>query len=339
MSQASTGAASFGDLVELSSARVGGKALACSDEFFAPKENLLEPGRGIFIPDKYTEFGKWMDGWESRRKRVPGYDWCILKLGIPGVVMGVDIDTNHFLGNYPPFASLEALEDDSDPSVATLTGKKAKWVGILPQAPLRGSSQNLFAIAAGRRFTHLRLNIYPDGGVARLKVYGRAAPDWSRFKKGAPIDLAAVENGGTVAGCSDMFFGNKDNMLMPGRSKDMGDGWETRRRRGPGSDWCVVALGAPGRLVKLEVDTNHFKGNHPDTLMIEGIDLRGDALLFYAGREYAWTEVLPRTKMKPHFRHFLDAELAARGPFTHLRLTSFPDGGVSRFRAWCTREA
>lgn len=335
MSEFSTNqVAAFAGLIDLAAERVGGKALFANDEFFAPKENLLKPGRGVFIPDKYTEFGKWMDGWETRRKRVPGYDYCIIKLGIAGVIQGVDIDTNHFLGNHPPYASLEACSVADDANLDALTA--SDWQTILPKSPLKPGSQNLFAIASAQRWTHIRLNIFPDGGVARLRVYGVAQPDWSRFKKDELIDLVAVENGGLPLACSDMFFSAMENLIMPGRSTNMGYGWETKRRRGPGYDWIILQLGHAGTIKRVCVDTNHFKGNYPDTCSLEGCYQHagtGDEL---SKPEIAWQEILPRTKLQAHAEHFFENELHARGPFTHVRLNIFPDGGVSRLRVWGT---
>lgn len=325
--------AAFAGLIDLAAERVGGKALYANDEFFAPKENLLKPGRGVFIPDKYTEFGKWMDGWETRRKRVPGYDHCIIKLGIPGVIKGVDIDTNHFLGNHPPYASLEAIHANDDITNEMLMAA-SEWQALLPKSPLKPGSQNLFAVASEKRWTHIRLNIFPDGGVARLRVYGVALPDWSRFKKEELIDLVAVENGGLPLACSDMFFSAMENLIMPGRSTNMGDGWETKRRRGPGYDWIILQLGAPGLIKRICVDTNHFKGNFPDTCSLEGCQhsaSTGDEL---SQPEVAWQEILPRTKLQAHAEHFFQKELRSHGPFTHVRLNIFPDGGVSRLRLW-----
>ncbi|HEX4640954.1 MAG TPA: allantoicase, partial [Chthoniobacterales bacterium] len=254
-------------LVDLAAERVGGKALFANDEFFAEKENLLKSGRGIFIADKYTDRGKWMDGWETRRRRTPGHDWCVVQLGLRGVIKQVDIDTNHFLGNHPPFASLDAvcLANGLPDEIESLAGTP-----ILNKSPLNPGSQNLFAIASEQTWTHVRLNIFPDGGVARFRVYGIVVPDWSRVKPGELVDLAAVENGGVPLACSDMFFSSMNNLIMPGRSENMGDGWETRRRRGPGHDWIILKLGLPGTIRKIEVDTNHFKGNYPDMCSIEG---------------------------------------------------------------------
>lgn len=322
----------FTEFIDLAAENVGGQALLASDEFFAEKENLLKPGRGIFIPGKFTENGKWMDGWESRRKRVPGHDWCILKLGLPGVVRGVDIDTNYFLGNFPEYASVDALEVEGSPTPEALA--EATWTPILPQLKLQGGTRNLFPIASDKRWTHLRLNIFPDGGVARFRVHGEVRPDFERLSHaGGTVDLAAAENGGTVVACNDSFFGPKDNLILPGRAANMGEGWETRRKRVlPGFDWIVVKLAVPGTVQRVEVDTAFFKGNYPDTCSIEGCYLREPVVDFANAHDIAWTELLPRTKLQAHHRHFYESELAARGPFTHVRLKIYPDGGVSRLR-------
>jgi len=179
----------FAELIDLAAEKVGGRALYANDEFFAPKENLLKPGRGVFIPDKYTEFGKWMDGWESRRKRVPGYDWCLIQLGLPGVIRGVNVDTNHFLGNFPEYASVDALEVSGQPTVESL--QSATWTEIVPKTKLAGGTQNYLPVSSERRWTHLRLNIYPDGGVARFRVHGVVKPDLEKLRSGELVDLAA----------------------------------------------------------------------------------------------------------------------------------------------------
>lgn len=329
----------YTDLVDLASERVGAKALATNDDFFAPKENLLKASAPVFIPDKYTENGKWMDGWESRRKRLTdaerenpdlARDWCVVELGAPGVIRGVNVDTSFFTGNYPEFCSLEACEAGEG------TLDRAVWKAVVPKSRLSGGTQNYFAVESAGRFTHVRLNIFPDGGVARLHVHGEVRPDWKRLRAMAPIDLAAVENGGTVVTCNDMFFGFKDNLIMPGRAATMGDGWETRRRRGPGFDWIIVRLGARGRIQKIEVDTNHFKGNFPESCSIVACDAGEREIsaeeLRNAG-DPVWHEVLPRTKLQAHTRHFFEKELrATAGAVSHVRLNIFPDGGVSRLR-------
>jgi len=326
-------AAVFTGLVDLASEKLGGVVLLANDDFFAEKENLIKPGRGVFIADKYTDRGKWMDGWETRRKRVPGHDWCIVKLGASGIISGVDIDTNHFLGNHPPYASIEAICQDTALSDAEL--EKANWVEILPKSALKQGSQNVFPVSDGRRWTHIRLNIYPDGGVARLKVYGTVDRDWHEIKPADLVDLAAVENGGLVVACNDMFFGNKNNMIMPGRGVNMGDGWETRRRRDAGNDWAVIKLARAGLVRKIEVDTCHYKGNYPDSCWIDGCYAPVQEIDTLSAPSIAWTNILPQTKLKADNQHYYEKELVAPGPWTHLRLNIAPDGGISRLRVWC----
>ncbi|HJQ40146.1 MAG TPA: allantoicase [Thermoanaerobaculia bacterium] len=303
---------SFRDLLDLASERLGGSVVYANDDFFAEKENLIKPHAPVWKEHEYTDNGKWMDGWESRRKRVPGYDFAILRLGARGVVRGVVVDTAFFRGNYPDSCSIEGSVDGET------------WTELLPQSKLKGDSQNEFDLDQPFAVTHLRFNIFPDGGVARLRVHGNVVPDWRLVGGlGNEIDLAAAENGAEVLTCSDMFFGPKHNLIMPGRAHNMSDGWETRRRRGPGHDWVIVQLAAEGDVRRIEVDTNHFKGNYPDTASIEG-SLDGET----------WTELLPRTKLQAHTRHFFIDELLTSGPFTHLRMNVYPDGGVSRLRVW-----
>ena len=330
-------ASAHAGLVDLASARVGGVALIANDEFFAEKENLLKPGRGIFIPDKYTDRGKWMDGWETRRRRTPGNDWCVVRLGLPGLIKLIDIDTNHFLGNHPPFASLDALKSSTDLPNDPNAISELPWTSVLERSPLQPGSQNLFDIRNGDIWSHVRLNIFPDGGVARLRIYGVVVPNPEKFKPGELVDLAAVENGGVPLVCSDMFFSSMNNLIMPGRAENMGDGWETKRRRGPGHDWLILQLGMPGKIQKIEVDTNHFKGNYPDICSIEGCNAAGasaDELTSIV--DTRWTEILPKTKLRADTRHFFEKELVPVDHCTHIRLNIYPDGGVSRLRVWGT---
>jgi allantoicase len=321
-------------LIDLASERVGGKALIANDEFFAEKENLLKAGRGIFIPDKYTDRGKWMDGWESRRRRTPGHDWCVVQLGLRGIIIQVDIDTNHFLGNHPPFASLEALDLTSNIPSDLSAVEALAWSQILERSSLHPGSQNLFDVQSQQPWTHVKLNILPDGGVARLRVYGIVVPDWGKLKAGEAIDLAAVENGGLPLACSDMFFSSMNNLIMPGRAENMGDGWETKRRRGPGYDWLILKLGLPGAIEKIEVDTNHFKGNYPDTCSIDGCVAPDASVEQLTNAATSWSEILPKTKLQADTRHFFERELRPVAECTHVRLNIYPDGGVSRLRVW-----
>lgn len=328
----------FPGLTDLASERLGGVALAASDEFFAEKENLLKPSAPIFVPERYTDRGKWMDGWESRRKRFAPtdaatvHDWCIVKLGLAGIVKGVDIDTRWFIGNSPSYASLDAcaLED------ATIleAPKAADWTELLPKSPLKPGTQNLFGIVSSERWTHVRLNIYPDGGVARLRVYGVVVPDRRSLAAASRIDLAALSNGGVVIAASDMFFGNKEHLIMPGNARNMGEGWETRRRRGPGNDWVIVRLGTPGVVTSVEVDTQHFKGNAPDRCSLDccfAPDADVDALVWSLVQ---WTTLLPPMSLKADACNIFEQELRSVGQCSHVRLNIFPDGGVSRLRIW-----
>ncbi len=317
--------------VDLASERVGGETLACSDDFFAEMENLLKAGRGIFIDDKYTERGKWMDGWESRRSygRDDGreYDWCIIRLGISGFIRGVDVDTNFFRGNAPQTVSIEACISEGQPDDST------EWHSILEQSEVEAHSQNLFEVDSDQAWTHVRLNIFPDGGVARLRVYGEAKVNWNDFLPGELIDLASIKNGGKALLVSDMFFSDKNNLIMPGRGKDMGDGWETKRRRDPGPDWSIVKLAAPGSVNKVIVDTHHFKGNFPDSFTLEGCVSDSDD---FTSDKANWLPVIANTKLYAHREHLFINEIVAgaKQNFTHVRLSIFPDGGVSRMRVF-----
>lgn len=325
----------FTELIDLASERLGGAVLIANDEFFAPKENLLKPTVPVFLEGEYTDRGKWMDGWETRRRRTPGFDWCVIRLGLPGIIRGLVVDTSYFRGNYPEHCSLEGASLSGLPTDDELTSDSLQWVPLLPQMPLAGDSQNKFPIQYTERVTHLRLKIYPDGGVARLRVYGDVLPDWPTIKqKGGEVDLAAVENGGVVLSCSDMFFGHRHNLIMPGRAANMSDGWETKRRRGPGHDWVIIKLGTAGQIKRVEVDTSHFKGNFPESCSLEACFAEGVGAENLSDFSFEWTNVLSRTKLQGHTRHSFSDELLKAGNVTHLRFNIFPDGGVSRLRVF-----
>jgi allantoicase len=272
-----------------------------------------------------------MDGWESRRKRVPGHDWAVIKLATTGKITGFDIDTNFFLGNHPPHASVEACLLPQDQSVIDWESE-VKWVEILPKSPLDAGSQNFFEINNSSIYSHLRLHIYPDGGVARLKVYGEVFKRWEDVKSTDVVDLAAAINGGKAIACNDMFFSEMGNLIMPGRGVNMGDGWETKRNRTPGNrDWVVLKLAVPGFLENFLVDTAHFKGNYPDRCSIEACNVKNDEdSLSESG---SWKLVLPESKLQADHIHEFESHLKSE-VFTHLRLNIFPDGGISRLRAF-----
>lgn len=329
----STAPPSFTALADMGSARVGGHALAANDEFFAPKANLLLPEAPIFIPDKFTPRGKWMDGWETRRRRTPGHDWCVVALGMRGVIRGINVDTRHFTGNCPSHCSIDALDSSVAPTPAACAVVGPPWSSIVPKTPLRGNADNFLTVNDRRPWTHVRLNIFPDGGVARLRVYGDVTIDWPRVARTKrPIDVAAIVNGGLVIGASDMHFGAKDNLIMPGRAENMGDGWETRRRRGPGYDWAIVRLGTMAAITKVEIDTNHFKGNYPESASLEGCAVPTTSLHDLASAQ--WLEILPPTPLKAHHRHLFSKELVRMTAVSHVRLNIFPDGGISRLRVY-----
>jgi allantoicase len=325
----------FRDLFDLASERLGATVVACNDDFFAPKENLIKAASPIWIQDKYTDRGKWMDGWETRRRRdaepgTPGvHDWCVIRLGAPGIVRGVDVHTAFFKGNYPGSCAIDlaALPAGASPGDAV----RAPWTEALPESKLAGDSHNLFPIAGATRATHVRLRIFPDGGVARLRVHGDVVADWDRLTRRGGVDLAAAANGGFVVVCSDMFFGARNNLILPGDSTHMGDGWETKRRRVPGHEWTIVRLAAPGAIQRVEVDTKHFKGNAPGACSLEAAAAPDGARGFQPG-EASWRELVPRMPLRPDTLHVFERELRDLGDVSHVRLNIFPDGGVARLR-------
>lgn len=334
----------FTDLIDLASERLGGRAIAASDEFYAGKENLLKAEKPVFIAGKFTARGKWMDGWESRRKRGPGHDWCIIALGRAGTIAGVNVDTSHFNGNQPESCTVEGCELHRGSRAEIVPDADVGWTPVVARTPLRPGSEHLIEAApeaSGRRLTHVRLNLFPDGGVARLRVHGMVLPDWERLAGEGEADLAAAVNGGLVVAASDMHFGSRHNLIMPGRAENMGDGWETRRRRGLSweagvseHDWAIVRLGHRGTINRIKVDTDHFKGNFPESCSIEACDLGRDIGGTAPDDSAQWADVVGRTKLRADTRHFFEKEIVARGPFTHVRLKIYPDGGVARLRVW-----
>ena len=328
----------FTALADLASARVGGRAIATNDDFFAPKSNLVKPEAPIFIPGKYTARGKWMDGWESRRRRTPGHDWCVVALGMRGVVRGVNVDTSYFTGNFPSHCSIEAL-DTAKPVLERHSGatEGAPWMTILPKPRCAATATISSRSTIERPWTHLRLNIFPDGGVARLRVYGDVVDrlDAGRAAAAARSIWRRSSNGGLVLGASDMHFGAKDNLIMPGRAKNMGDGWETRRRRGPGLRLGDRAARRAGRAdPQVEIDTNHFKGNYPDSASLEGC-LAPGATLDGAGVGARGREILPQTKLRRITGTFSPKELrASRAASRTSGSNIFPTAASAGSRPW-----
>lgn len=310
---------SFTHLPDLVVRTLGGSVMAASDESFEEKENLVNPWASSFEPHTFGPKGQEYDGWETGRRRSPGHDWAIVRLGLPGVIRGVVVDTTWFKGNYPPYASVEACAAEGYPSADELTG----WTEIVPRSPLEGDTKNEFEVSDGRRFTHVRLNIFPDGGVARLRVHGDVVPD-PRFLSGLTVDLAALANGGTVTGCSNMFYSSPSNVIMPGLARHQAEGWETARRRGEGNDWITLRLAGPGVVRLAEIDTSNLKFNAPEEARIRGIDARTSSL----DDDGAWFDLVPRTRLQPDTGHRF--RVTEDRVVTHARIDIYPDGGLAR---------
>ena len=322
-------APAFAQLTDLAAERLGAKVLFATDDFFAEKENLIKPTRGVFITDKYTDRGKWMDGWESRRKRTAGHDWAVVQLATPGKIIGFDIDTNFFLGNHPPHASIEAVYlNDADP---VKDWDDITWKEILPLSHLDAGSQNFYESNSDEIYTHIRLHIYPDGGVARLRVYGEVFKNWDAVAADEEVDLVAAINGGKAIACNDMFFSAMGNLIMPERGINMGDGWETKRNRTPGNrDWVILKLATAGTIEKVLVDTCHFKGNYPDRCSIEACFANNDEDVLKDMVE--WKMLVSQQRLSADNEHIFTKEINDVDVVTHVRLNIFPDGGISRLR-------
>ncbi|MFI5892702.1 allantoicase [Actinoplanes sp. NPDC051513] len=305
----------FSTRTDLASRALGGGVVFANDEFFAAADHLVLPSAPTFSPRTFDQKGQVYDGWETRRRRTAGHDVAIVRLGAPGVIHGVDVDTAFFVGNYPTHASIDALAIDGYPAPAAL--QAATWVPIVPKSSLDGDTRNPFPVGDRRRFTHVRLTIHPDGGVARLRVHGDVVPDPAMLP--SVFDVAAIAAGGRVSGCSNMFFGRPHNMLMPGLAQHMGDGWETARRRADGNEWVEVNLAAPSQIEFVDLDTSHFKGNAPGAASVLGSLDGGE-----------WFEVLPRVALSPDTPHRFAVTPGRQ--VDRVRLDILPDGGMARLR-------
>jgi allantoicase len=324
-----------GQYIDLLSEKVGGKALSCSDEWFAECANLVLHAEPVFKEGLFVATGQWMDGWESRRSYGRAahrsgnreFDWCIVKLGIPGLIHGVDVETTHFRGNAPEYAAIEGAWVDGDLSDETA------WFEVLDKSATAAHSHNFFSVDCDRPCTHLRLKIYPDGGVARLRVYGVAQANPDNFIEGELIDLASAINGGRGLACSDMFYSSPGNLLMPNRGVNMGDGWETKRRRNEDNDWNIIKLGLTGTIRKVLIDTAHFKGNYPDAVSLEAtLSDREDM----TAPDIEWHTVIERTALYADQEHLYIKQIKVPEDqlFNHVRLNIYPDGGISRLRVF-----
>ncbi|CAG9794965.1 unnamed protein product [Diatraea saccharalis] len=355
----------FTELSEFASISAGGEVAFSTDDFFAPCENMLLDTEPVFIADKFTEFGKWMDGWETRRKRTAGHDWCILKLASKCVIKGLLVDTAYFTGNFAPKYSIQAArlkpEDEAliparDTKMGSACGryeldeierlKSDKWEEIVPVTALRPGYEetrlNFQKVLSDEAWTHIRVNIYPDGGIARLRVYGEARPEPP--PRDQIVDLVSLLSGGTCQGYSNAHYGHPRNMIKPGKSQCMADGWETARRldrpevleanedgtlKVPGEEWAIFKLGFPGRIQRICVDTAHFKGNFPDSVKIEGAYLRHAD--WCPQLKCTWSNILRPSKLSAHKEHWYDCDSDV---ITHIRVSMAPDGGISRVRTF-----
>lgn len=311
----------------LASEDAGARALNCSDEFFAAAQRCLQASSPIFIAGKFDDHGKWMDGWETRRRRQGGHDFVVIQLAYPGRLYGLDIDTSHFTGNFPRAASVQACCSTTPPDASTV------WTEIVSPMSLSGNSHHFVELNDARTWSHLRLNIYPDGGVARFRAYGQAVIDWSQQDPDALHEVSALHNGGRVVACSNAHYGPPFRLLLPGRGVNMGDGWETRRRREPGHDWCIIELGHGVQVEQIEIDTAHFKGNYPDRVSVHAAWCAEAPDQTLTTQAMFWPELLPEQPAQMDRQHHYGADvLRPIGPVTHVRVNMIPDGGISRVR-------
>ena len=316
----------FRALPDLAGRALGGAVMASNDAFFAEAENLLLPHEPV-RHDEFGHKGKVYDGWETRRRRSPGQDWVVVRLGVPGIVRGVVVDTSFFTGNYPTAAALDGIGVEGHPTAAELS--TMDWERLLPVSGLDGDARNAFGVESSRRVTHVRLTIHPDGGVARLRVHGTPVADPRPLDAG-PVDLAALENGAAVTGCSNEFYSTPARLISPGLARSMGEGWETARRRQPGNEWVAVRLAGAGAITLAELDTSYFLGNAPESARLTGCPAGADPA--DPADEAAWVELLPRTRLLPDTRHRF--VLPATTEVTDARLDAYPDGGMARLRLW-----
>lgn len=314
-------------LVNLASPKMGTKILAFSDDFFGEVTRMLNDKEPIFIEDKYDNHGKWMDGWESKRRRDGGNDWAILKLGSAGIISKIEIDTSYFTGNFPPFFSLEGIYSETDPN------KDSNWKSLIAKTNLIGDCKNNFELNLKEKFNFVRLQIFPDGGVARIRLFGKVKYNWDRFNNEEIIELSSLKLGGSILAYNNAHYGDVSALLSEGRGQTMGDGWETRRRREPGNDWIIIKLAQKGKIEKIEIDTAHFKGNYPDRASIQAISIdKNITTKDLIESSENWDVILDETKLTADNIHEYEINSNSKAEATHIRLNIYPDGGVSRLR-------
>jgi allantoicase len=319
-------------LVNLASPKMETKIIAVSDEFFGKATRMLNDKEPVFIEDKFDNHGKWMDGWESKRRRDGGNDWAILKLGSPGIISKIIIDTSYFTGNFPPYFSLEGLYSETDPK------EDADWKTLIGKTNLIGDSANNFELDTKETLNFLRLQIFPDGGIARIRLFGEVKYDWDQFNSNEIIELSSLKLGGSILAYNNAHYGDVSALLSEGRGKTMGDGWETRRRREPGNDWIIIRLAQKGNIEKIEIDTAHFKGNYPDRASIQATSIdKNITTKDLIQNSENWTIILDETKLSADNIHTYKINSNSKNAATHIRLNIYPDGGVSRLRIFGTK--
>ena len=312
-------------MIDLAQARLGSKVVYKTDEFFAEADRIISSNRPVFLKDKFDKHGKWMDGWETRRRRSKGYDYLIIRLGKIGKISQINIDTTHFNGNQPDYASLQACYCKKN-----IPSRKVKWKTVLSKKKIKPNVHNIFNVKNDSVFSHIKLNIFPDGGVARLRLFGKILPRVN-YKK--IINLSSLLNGTSIVACNNEHFGKAENILAPGTAKNMGDGWETRRSRGNNFDWLIFKCGLAGKIQKIQIDTHHFKGNYPDMCSLQAAYLNGKiSNKSIINQSKKWKLLLNKIKLHPHKKHNFKNKLMRKKKINYVRINIFPDGGISRIR-------
>ena len=316
-------------MTNLADPRIGSKVVFKTDDFFASAKRIINNQTPVFKEGVFDNHGKWMDGWETRRRRTKGFDYLIIKLGKPGKIRSIDIDTAYFSGNQPTQASLEAcFSKKNNPN------NKSNWIQILNKKKIGPNKNHNFKIKNQSIFTHVKLNIYPDGGIARLRIFGEMVLKKYNFKNKI-INLTSMVNGASIVGCNNEHFGKSENILAPGKGKNMGDGWETRRSRGKNHDWLIIKCGCTGSIKKIEIDTHHFKGNYPDSCSIQAAYIsKKISNSKIVQKSQKWNFVLNKTKLKANKKHIFKNNIISKNKINFIKINIFPDGGISRIRTF-----
>jgi allantoicase len=313
-------------LIDLAQPRLGSKVIFKTDDFFASANRIINPSPAVFKEGLFDKNGKWMDGWESRRKRTSGHDFLIIKLGKSGSINKVDVDTSHFNGNQPSMISLEGCYSKSK------NIKDLKWKTLIGKKKTKANSHHMFKSSSKSIFTHIKLNIFPDGGVARLRLYGSISKENNKFGN-KTINLASLLNGASVIACNNEHFGKAENILAPGKAKNMGDGWETRRRRDKGFDWLILNPINGKKIDKIEISTHHFKGNFPSHCSLQAAfvpNKKSSSSIIKSSVK--WKFLLNKVNLSANKTHVFKNILMKNDKINFIKINIFPDGGISRFK-------